>query len=273
VAVYAITSLTFEQASPARLANHLRGHWAIESGLHYIRDVTFAEDGSQVRTGTGPSVMACLRNLAIGAAQQCGPINLAALRHHARDPAGPLPPSDRPRMNRTSTRDRRDPRGVDEGSCVRRRRTCEAAVICHPALTPRAWCQQVTLGGCSRGPEGGCLCATRSVPSSSSSSHPWSTAPTRSSRRPGPPRSAHPRRQRRHRRGRLRDQGRSAPGAGPRLGDPTASSRSAPAASPQSPLSARRHGTSTSGRLSALAQSPSPSTGIPTGQRVPLSGR
>jgi hypothetical protein len=30
VTVYAITSLTFEQASPARLADLLRGHWGIE---------------------------------------------------------------------------------------------------------------------------------------------------------------------------------------------------------------------------------------------------
>jgi predicted transposase YbfD/YdcC len=91
VTIYAITSLTFAQASPARLADYLRGHWAIENGLHYLRDTTFAEDGSQVRTGASPQVMACLRNLAIGALCGAGPINLAAaLRHHARDPARPL---------------------------------------------------------------------------------------------------------------------------------------------------------------------------------------
>ena len=45
VRAYAITSLTFAQASPARLADLLRGHWAIENGLHWVRDVTFAEDG------------------------------------------------------------------------------------------------------------------------------------------------------------------------------------------------------------------------------------
>ena len=58
VTIYAITSLTHAQASPARLADLLRGHWAIENGLHYIRDVTFAEDPSQLRTGGGPQVMA-----------------------------------------------------------------------------------------------------------------------------------------------------------------------------------------------------------------------
>ena len=44
----------------------------IENGLHWVRDVTFAEDASQVRTGSGPSVMACLRNLAIGALSRAG---------------------------------------------------------------------------------------------------------------------------------------------------------------------------------------------------------
>jgi predicted transposase YbfD/YdcC len=91
VVVYAVTSLTFAQASPARLADLIRGHWAIENGLHYVRDVTFAEDASQVRTGTAPQVMAALRNLAIGVLSHAGPANLAAaLRRHARDPTRPL---------------------------------------------------------------------------------------------------------------------------------------------------------------------------------------
>lgn len=59
--------------------------------IRYLRDTTFAEDGSHVRTGAGPHVMACFRNLAIGALCRAGPVNLAAaLRHHARDPARPL---------------------------------------------------------------------------------------------------------------------------------------------------------------------------------------
>jgi len=90
VTVYAITSLPFELARPARLADLLRGHWAIEA-LHHIRDTTFAEDASQLRTGSGPSVMAALRNLAIGVLCRAGPANLAAaVRHHARDPHRPL---------------------------------------------------------------------------------------------------------------------------------------------------------------------------------------
>ena len=59
--------------------------------MHYVRDVTFAEDASQVRSGTGAQVMACLRNLVIGVLGRAGPVNLAAaLRHHARDPARSL---------------------------------------------------------------------------------------------------------------------------------------------------------------------------------------
>ena len=91
VVVYAVTSLPHAQASPGRLADLIRGLWAIENGLHYVRDVTFAEDGSQLRTGTGPQVMACLRNLAIGMLSRAGPVNhAAALRHHSPDPCRPL---------------------------------------------------------------------------------------------------------------------------------------------------------------------------------------
>jgi hypothetical protein len=110
---YAITSLTFAQASPARLADLPRGHWAIENGLHWVRDVTFAEDGSQVRTGTAPQVMACLRNLVLGALSRAGPVNLAvALRHHSRDPHRPLATSASASMKPTSRKNAGAGRGA-----------------------------------------------------------------------------------------------------------------------------------------------------------------
>jgi predicted transposase YbfD/YdcC len=90
VTIHAVTSLTHAQASPARLADLIRGHWGIEA-LHHVRDVTYAEDASQVRTGSGPHVMATLRNLAVGVLCRSGPVNMAAaLRFHARDPRRPL---------------------------------------------------------------------------------------------------------------------------------------------------------------------------------------
>ena len=59
--------------------------------MHHVRDVAFAEDASQVRSGSGPHIMATLRNLVIGVLCRAGPVNVAAeLRHHARDPCRPL---------------------------------------------------------------------------------------------------------------------------------------------------------------------------------------
>jgi hypothetical protein len=85
VTVYAVTSLDAHQARPAELAAWIRRHWQIEA-LHHIRDVTYREDASQIRTGTRPAVMAALRNLAIGILKTAGHASIAAAcRHHARD--------------------------------------------------------------------------------------------------------------------------------------------------------------------------------------------
>ena len=40
-----------------------RGHWGIENRLHWVRDVVFGEDRSQVRTESAPQLLAALRNL------------------------------------------------------------------------------------------------------------------------------------------------------------------------------------------------------------------
>ncbi|WP_419248800.1 hypothetical protein [Streptomyces melanogenes] len=83
-------SLTAEQATAARIAQLIRDHWKIEA-LHHVRDVTFAEDASQLRTGTAPRAMATCRNLAIGALRPAGKTSIAAgLRHNARDARRPL---------------------------------------------------------------------------------------------------------------------------------------------------------------------------------------
>jgi predicted transposase YbfD/YdcC len=86
VTVYAITNLTTTQAPPADLADWLRGHWLIET-LHYLRDVTFGEDASRVRTGNAPQTMATLRNTVISLLRAAGTTNIAkALRHNSRNP-------------------------------------------------------------------------------------------------------------------------------------------------------------------------------------------
>jgi predicted transposase YbfD/YdcC len=88
--VYAVTSLTAEQATPAQLAKPIKDHWRVQA-LHHVRDTTFAEDASQLRTGNAPRAMATWRNLAIGALRTAGVKNIAAgLRRNARDPHHPL---------------------------------------------------------------------------------------------------------------------------------------------------------------------------------------
>ena len=83
--VYLITS--DRAAGPAALAAWVRGHWHIENKLHWVRDVTYQEDKSLVRTGNAPRVMATLRSLAISILRLDGHANIAAAnRHHARDP-------------------------------------------------------------------------------------------------------------------------------------------------------------------------------------------
>lgn len=89
--VYGITSLAPERATPAQLLRLWREHWHIENKLHYVRDVTFAEDRSQVRAGHAPQVMATLRNVAISVLRLCGAENIAAAcRRYAARPAEAL---------------------------------------------------------------------------------------------------------------------------------------------------------------------------------------
>lgn len=89
--VYAITSLTATKARPPELAGIARGHWLIEDRLHWVRDLDWDEDRSQIRAGNGPRVMASLRNLAITIVRLTGETSVAAaLRYHARRPGRPL---------------------------------------------------------------------------------------------------------------------------------------------------------------------------------------
>ncbi len=80
---YAISSLPATDADARRLLTLSREHWGIENRLHWVRDVTFDEDRSQVRLGAAPQVMAALRNLVISLVRRAGHSNVAAaLRRH-----------------------------------------------------------------------------------------------------------------------------------------------------------------------------------------------
>lgn len=75
VVALGVASLGPEQADAADLAGYVREQWSIES-LHWIRDTLYQEDKSTVRTRSGPTVMAALRNLAIGALRLAGRIDV-----------------------------------------------------------------------------------------------------------------------------------------------------------------------------------------------------
>ncbi len=75
---HGITSLPPARADAQRLLELTRGHWGIENGLHYRRDVTMGEDASRVRKGVAPQVMASLRNSIIHVLRDTMKNNLAA---------------------------------------------------------------------------------------------------------------------------------------------------------------------------------------------------
>lgn len=81
---YLITSVPRERAGAAALLGWVRGHWGIENRLHYVRDVTMGEDANRTRSGSGPQVLAALRNLAISILRRDEVTNIAAaLRRNA----------------------------------------------------------------------------------------------------------------------------------------------------------------------------------------------
>jgi hypothetical protein len=81
---YFITSAPRALAGATRLQEWGRGHWSVENKSHYVRDVSFGEDASRIRKGSGPEVMAALRNAAIGFFRATGVDNIAAeLRRNA----------------------------------------------------------------------------------------------------------------------------------------------------------------------------------------------
>jgi Transposase DDE domain len=81
---YAVTSASRDRADASDLLSWWRGHWGIENQLHWVRDATFGEDHSRIRTGHAPEIFAALRNAAISVLRLQNVTNVAAaLRHYA----------------------------------------------------------------------------------------------------------------------------------------------------------------------------------------------
>ena len=78
--VYLIAILPSGSDGPQSLLALSRGHWGIENSLHSVRDVTFAEDRSRIRTGHAPQLLAACRNLAMTLIHRSGSSHIAASR-------------------------------------------------------------------------------------------------------------------------------------------------------------------------------------------------
>ncbi len=76
-AVYGVTSQSPAKARPEKILAQNRKHWSVENKQHYVLDVTFDEDRSQIRSLNGPMVMTCLRRAAISLLRMKGITNIA----------------------------------------------------------------------------------------------------------------------------------------------------------------------------------------------------
>ncbi len=88
---YGVSSLPATIGIPERLLKFKRGHWTIENGLHYVKDVTMGEDRSTLHKENGPKIMAALRNTAISLLRRAGFSTIAArLRYNCGHPDAAL---------------------------------------------------------------------------------------------------------------------------------------------------------------------------------------
>jgi len=78
-----VSSIPTLLAGPAKFNSLVRGQWSIEV-VHNIRDVTYHEDASRVRTVNAPHVMATCRNLAISLAHLAGWTTIPAAHDYYR---------------------------------------------------------------------------------------------------------------------------------------------------------------------------------------------
>ena len=67
---YLISSL---EADAEKILRDSRQHWQIENGLHWVLDVAFKEDHSQVRTDSAAENLALVRRLVISVVKQKAP--------------------------------------------------------------------------------------------------------------------------------------------------------------------------------------------------------
>jgi hypothetical protein len=70
-----------ERIPPECWNEWIRGHWRIENGSHYVRDVAFDEDASRIRKN--PDIVARLRSFAYNLIRTSGVRNIKNARYRA----------------------------------------------------------------------------------------------------------------------------------------------------------------------------------------------
>jgi hypothetical protein len=78
----------YRHADPDLLGVWIQGHWGIENRVHHVRDVTQGEDRSRIRAGSGPHVLATLRNTALNLYRLDGHTNIASAQRRTAWRAG-----------------------------------------------------------------------------------------------------------------------------------------------------------------------------------------
>jgi predicted transposase YbfD/YdcC len=58
--------------SAKEFALGIRGHWGIENRLHWVKDVVFNEDGSNIRAGNAPANLSIIKAIALNILRQNG---------------------------------------------------------------------------------------------------------------------------------------------------------------------------------------------------------
>jgi predicted transposase YbfD/YdcC len=81
---YGITSLPPEAADAERLRSYWRKHWAIENGLHWVKDVLLAEDACQVTATGGAAALGYLRSMLAALYRHSGFPRIVTAQRHAR---------------------------------------------------------------------------------------------------------------------------------------------------------------------------------------------
>ena len=57
--------LSSHRGKAPEMGGHIRGHWGIENGLHWVLDVVFREDDSRIRAGHAGANLAMIRKVAV----------------------------------------------------------------------------------------------------------------------------------------------------------------------------------------------------------------